>query len=231
MKEKYLPIGTVLLLKDATKMLMITGYCSSTPEDTKKVYDYVACLFPEGGLAGDEVALFNHDQIGTIVHMGLDNDEFKDLDKKIKIAMATEPSVPVSDDMTKLPPFTPENVNFILQELHKHSDELHPVAEPTAFDEETIKKPVFALPTLGGDEKKEDKKEKEEAEVDEEAEEENTVVEAVNEAIDSPLDGQPVLQLEPIFEGVSYNEGIPSATAAPAGSEGGSGSFSGLARL
>ena len=77
MKEKYLPIGTVLLLKDATKMLMITGYCSSTPEDPNKVYDYVACLFPEGGLAGDEVALFNHDQIGTITHMGLDNDEFK----------------------------------------------------------------------------------------------------------------------------------------------------------
>ena len=86
MKEKYLPIGTVLLLKEATKMLMITGYCSSTPEDPNKVYDYVACLFPEGGLAGDEVALFNHDQIGTIVHMGLDNDEFKELDKKIKIA-------------------------------------------------------------------------------------------------------------------------------------------------
>ena len=28
MKEKYLPIGTVVLLKGATKRLMITGYCS-----------------------------------------------------------------------------------------------------------------------------------------------------------------------------------------------------------
>ena len=229
MKEKYLPIGTVLLLKEATKMLMITGYCSSTPEDPNKVYDYVACLFPEGGLAGDEVALFNHDQIGTIVHMGLDNEEFKELDKKIKIAMATDPSVPATDDITKLPPFTPENVNFILQELHKHSDELHPVAEPTAFDEETIKKPVFSLPTLGGDEKKEEKEEKEVVEEKDDVEEDN--VEEVNTAIENPLDGQPVLQLEPIFEGVTYNEGIPSATSAPAGSTGTSGGFSGLARL
>ena len=43
MKEKYLPIGTVVLLKDATKRIMITGYCSSIPEDVEKLYDDVGC--------------------------------------------------------------------------------------------------------------------------------------------------------------------------------------------
>ena len=81
MREKYLPIGTVVLLKDATKRLMITGYCSAKPEEVDKVYDYVGMLFPEGNLVGDEVALFNHDQITEILYMGYKNEEeieFKD---------------------------------------------------------------------------------------------------------------------------------------------------------
>ena len=77
----------------------------------------------------------------------------------------------------------------------------------------TFKKPVFSLPTLGGDEKKEEKEEKEAVEEEDDVEEDN--VEEVNTAVENPLDGQPVLQLEPIFEGVTYNEGIPSATSAP----------------
>lgn len=228
MKEKYLPIGTVLLLKDATKMLMITGYCSSTPEDPNKVYDYVACLFPEGGLAGDEVALFNHDQIGTITHMGLDNDEFKELDKKIKVAMANEPPPEIAADLSNLPPFTPENVNMILQELNKHGDDLKPLAEPTAFNEEAIKKPVFDLPSLGGDDKKEEEEKEDEAVPEAEDEEEETVNDV---SAASALEGQPVLQLEPIFEGVKYDNAVLSATSAPTEPAGASGNFSGLARL
>ena len=33
MKEKYLPLGTVVLLKEATKRLIITGYCSMLPDN------------------------------------------------------------------------------------------------------------------------------------------------------------------------------------------------------
>lgn len=214
MKEKYLPIGTVVLLKDATKMLMVTGYCSSTPEDPNKVYDYVASLFPEGNLAGESVALFNHEQIGTIAHMGLENDEFKKLDKTIKDAMAT-PQLP-TNSLDNLAPFTPENINLILEEINKQGDALKPIAEPTAFNEDVIKKPVFELPSLGGDTKKEEKKE--ETSVKKESIEEKVVER-------SDADGQPVLQLQPIFDGNQTSGGTDGSTA-PA-----SDGIIGLARL
>ena len=42
MTEKYLPVGTIVLLKDANKKLMITGFGIIKP-GSKKVYDYL-CL-------------------------------------------------------------------------------------------------------------------------------------------------------------------------------------------
>lgn len=242
MKEKYLPIGTVVLLKEASKRLMITGYCSSQPSAPDIVYDYVACLFPEGNLAGDDVALFNHDQIGTISHMGLEDDEYKELDKNIKDAIsgvnnvfaAPQESAPQQNnpnldhiDFNNLAPFTPENINLMLNEIHKHGDEFKPIAEPTAFDEEVIKKPAFELPSLGGDDeddKKEDEKKKEVEEQDD-FEDEEVVEEEVKETV---ADGQPVLQLQPIFDNTS-SESAPSEPAAPAAPVGGG--FSGLSRL
>ena len=44
--DKYLPIGTVVLLKNATKRLMIVGFCVKGDTDDK-IYDYVGCLYSE----------------------------------------------------------------------------------------------------------------------------------------------------------------------------------------
>ena len=227
MKEKYLPIGTVVLLKEATKTLMITGYCSSTPDEPNTVYDYVAYLFPEGSLAGENVALFNHDQIGSVVYMGLVNDEFKNLEKVIKEsveapAAPATPAAPSADaNVNALPPFTPENINLMLQEIHKHEDELKPVEEPTAFDEEAIKKPVFELPSFDGGNKKEEKEEDEEEEEEETPEEEETASEPIQK--ETVADGQPVLQLQPIFDSNGSSESAPAAPT--------SGGIPGLSRL
>ena len=80
--EKYLPIGTVVMLKGGTKRAMITGFCSIPSEDESKMYDYSGCIYPEGFLSPDNTLLFNHDQIDKIYHMGLKEDqeekEFKD---------------------------------------------------------------------------------------------------------------------------------------------------------
>lgn len=193
MKEKYLPIGTVVLLKEATKTLMITGYCSSTPEAPEKVYDYVAGLFPEGGLAGFDVALFDHEQIGQIIHMGLENEEFKELNKRINDEM--NKTTPLSDDLTSLPPFTPDNINLFLAQLHKNEENLKPIAEPTAFDEEVIKKPVFELPSLSGENNNSQSK------IEKAVEEDEVESDKKVEAEGSIPTGQPVLQLQPIFDG------------------------------
>jgi hypothetical protein len=71
MKEKYLPIGTVCILKGGTKRLMITGFCAVPKENKQEIYDYSGCIFPEGFLVSNQTCLFNHDQIEKIYHMGL----------------------------------------------------------------------------------------------------------------------------------------------------------------
>lgn len=88
--EKYLPIGTVVLLKDATKKLMIIGYCSIGNSNENKVYDYSGCLYPEGLLKSDEVALFNHNQINSIYFMGYSDEEQIKFSKFIKEEMNNE---------------------------------------------------------------------------------------------------------------------------------------------
>ena len=80
--EKYLPIGTVVMLKEGSKRVMITGFCSMPAEDEEEMFDYAGCMYPEGFLSSDQTALFNHDQIEKIYHMGLVDQEEKDF--KIK---------------------------------------------------------------------------------------------------------------------------------------------------
>lgn len=81
--EKFLPLGSIVLLKNATKKLMITGFCA-VPNDNKDVmYDYSGCLYPEGVISTEQVALFNHDQIKTIYAIGYSDDEEKQFKEKL----------------------------------------------------------------------------------------------------------------------------------------------------
>ena len=73
MKEKFLPIGTVVLLKTGTKKIMITGFLPVAKDKT--VYDYSACLFPEGIISNKQTAVFNHDQIAEVIQEGYSNEE------------------------------------------------------------------------------------------------------------------------------------------------------------
>ncbi len=74
--NKYLPIGSVVLLKGGTKKAMITGFCSVAEEDTRKMYDYTGCIYPEGFLDFDQICLFDHSQIEKVYHIGyVDEDE------------------------------------------------------------------------------------------------------------------------------------------------------------
>lgn len=83
MKEKYLPIGSVVTLKDATKKIMVIGYCPVEKEHNQ-MYDYSACLYPEGVIDSNRMLLFNHDQIATIHFIGLEDEEQKQNNEKLK---------------------------------------------------------------------------------------------------------------------------------------------------
>ncbi len=70
--EHVLPCGSVVLLKGGNKRLMIIGYQRMRPEG-KEVYDYCACLYPEGFAGLKYCTVFNHDQIDRVIAIGLQN--------------------------------------------------------------------------------------------------------------------------------------------------------------
>lgn len=81
--EKYLPIGTVVMLKGGKKRAMITGFCSISGEDRSKVFDYSGCLYPEGFLSSNQTLLFNHEQIDKVFHLGLVDEEEKQFKQRL----------------------------------------------------------------------------------------------------------------------------------------------------
>ena len=73
--EKYLPLGSVVLLKKAKKRVMIVGYAVRGKESGNKIWDYVGCMYPEGLLSSDKNLLFNHNDINKVYALGFSDDE------------------------------------------------------------------------------------------------------------------------------------------------------------
>ena len=72
--KNLLPIGSVVLLKDATKKLVIIGILQVNPSENK-IYDYLGVPYPEGYVGSDNNFLFNHSDINDIIFSGYDNPE------------------------------------------------------------------------------------------------------------------------------------------------------------
>ncbi len=66
-----LPIGSVVLLKESTKRVMIIGVCQKGVTTEEKIWDYSGVVFPEGYISSDKLFLFNNDQIENIYQIGL----------------------------------------------------------------------------------------------------------------------------------------------------------------
>lgn len=81
--EKYLPIGTVVLLQNAKKRMMITGFCCKDEQRPDKTFDYSGCLYPEGIFSSDRNLLFDHDQIDKIFALGYSDEEEKEFKEKL----------------------------------------------------------------------------------------------------------------------------------------------------
>ena len=54
--EKYLPIGTVVMLKGASKRVMVTGFCAIKGNNKNRMWDYTGCMYPEGFLSSKQNA-------------------------------------------------------------------------------------------------------------------------------------------------------------------------------
>ena len=82
MRKELLPIGSVVLLKEGTKKIMITGFCPVAKGETE-MHDYAGCLYPEGIIESDKNLVFNHDQIDEIYFIGFINIEEQDFKNKL----------------------------------------------------------------------------------------------------------------------------------------------------
>ena len=72
--KNLLPVGSVVLLKDATKKLMIMGIFQVNSNENR-IYDYIGVPYPEGFLGAENNFLFNHEDINDIIFTGYSNPE------------------------------------------------------------------------------------------------------------------------------------------------------------
>lgn len=82
-----LPIGSVVLLKESTKRVMIIGVCQKGANNPDKLWDYAGVVFPEGYLSADKVFLFDTDQISQIYQIGYLDAESLNFKSKIDAMM------------------------------------------------------------------------------------------------------------------------------------------------
>lgn len=81
--SKFLPIGTICVLKNNDKEIMIAGYYSISYNGVVKLYDYSGVVYPEGLLMQNRKISFNHSDIEKISFMGYINDNYKKLNDKL----------------------------------------------------------------------------------------------------------------------------------------------------
>lgn len=83
MIKDLLPVGSIVLLKDGEKRLMVCGVMQSDVDRGGKEYDYMGVLYPEGHIGTDFQYLFNHEDINEIVFKGYHDEERTEFLKKL----------------------------------------------------------------------------------------------------------------------------------------------------
>lgn len=74
MYRNLLPIGSIVLLKEVQKRIMIVGrVVTRTGED--RINDYVGCLYPEGIIDPNNMFFFNHEMIEKVYFIGFQDAE------------------------------------------------------------------------------------------------------------------------------------------------------------
>lgn len=72
--EDLLPNGSVVLLRGGTKRVMIVGRIQRQT-DTGKIWDYSACLYPEGIIDPQELFMFNNEDVDRLYFVGMQDAE------------------------------------------------------------------------------------------------------------------------------------------------------------
>lgn len=95
--EKYLPIGSVVTLKNGKKKLMIYGR-RQIQTGTETEWDYVACLYPEGNINEKYVFLFNHEKVDKVFHLGYRDEEEQEFIKRLSMNNPEKTKISIKDE-------------------------------------------------------------------------------------------------------------------------------------
>ncbi len=93
MFNRTLPIGSIVLLENANKRIMILGYCQYKQGEMTKIYDYIGCTYPEGFMSADKMVLFDHSQIKHIYALGYQNEAQFAFHDKLVVALESNEEV------------------------------------------------------------------------------------------------------------------------------------------
>lgn len=83
-ENKYLPIGTVVKIKENDLLFIIVGYGGHDVNNSEVMRDYIAYTYPEGFLTREENFLFNYESIEKVVSLGYKDEKYEEMIKKIK---------------------------------------------------------------------------------------------------------------------------------------------------
>lgn len=81
--RELLPIGSVVKLKEEEQLFMIYGRFFEN-KNTKKIYDYLACMYPEGRLDSKINFAFNDSDIEEVYFIGFKNELELEMKKDLK---------------------------------------------------------------------------------------------------------------------------------------------------
>ncbi len=80
--RELLPIGSVVMLKEASKKAMIYGI-KQINNETDEEFDYMGVVYPEGNLGDGTQFFFNHDMIDKVFFRGYEDDERADFIQRL----------------------------------------------------------------------------------------------------------------------------------------------------
>lgn len=93
MKNRFLPIGSIVKLKNGQKEVMVTSYCifptgkeiknGQEVEPERKMYEYGGCIYPEGIIESNTSLAWNHSDIEEIIFEGYENEDFKQMNEEL----------------------------------------------------------------------------------------------------------------------------------------------------
>jgi len=77
--KMYLPIGSIVLLKNNFTMYMISGYVNKN--ENGKINDYMGVPYPYGLISFDSLYFFDHKDIEEVLYIGYKDKDYEFLNK------------------------------------------------------------------------------------------------------------------------------------------------------